>query len=234
MGEGMKSDNQIMPFIDSANIACGEHAGDDNTIRDTIRDAIKHSVKIGAHPGYADRKNFGRKEIELREDELYALIIRQVNKVKKIAEEEGGNLIHVKPHGALYNMAAKDELISKTIVAAIKEIDANIILVGLSGSILISQGKQNGLKTLSEVFADRTYQDDGSLTPRNQPNALLEDTGRVVQQVIQIIKEQTVTTISGKIIPVVAETICIHGDGKNAEKFAKAIYEKVTGMRAGR
>ena len=225
MGEGMGSDKLIMPFIQSANIACGAHAGNDDMIRETIRLAIQYGVSIGAHPGFADKMNFGRKNMDLPEAELYQLIRWQIEKVKLFAGEQDMRLHHVKPHGALYNMAAKDKAIARTIVAAIKHIDAEMILIGLSGSMLIQEADQSGLKTLSEVFADRTYQDDGSLTPRSHPNALIDETEKMVGQVKQMIHSQTVTTVSGKSIKINAETICIHGDGPHAVEFAKCIAE---------
>lgn len=224
MGEGIGKDELIMPFITSANIACGYHAGDSTTMWQTVELAIKHNVAIGAHPSFHDKKNFGRIEMNLENGEVYDLVTQQLFILNEIVTGLDSKLHHVKPHGALYNMSARDATLASTIARAVKDFDASLILFGLSGSHLISEAKANGLTTASEVFADRTYQDDGSLTPRSLPNALIEDANKAVRQVLQMINEGTVTTVSGKIIPLVAETICIHGDGKHAVEFAKAIY----------
>lgn len=227
MGEGIGNDELIMPFITSANIACGYHAGDPETMWKTVELAIKHSVMIGAHPSFLDRNNFGRSEMNLDKGEVYGLVIQQLVILKEIVTGLDAKLHHVKPHGALYNMSAKDAALANCISKAVKDFDASLILFGLSGSHSISEAKAIGLATASEVFADRIYQDDGSLTPRSQPKALIEDADKAVQQVLQMIKEGTVTTVSGKTIPIVAETICIHGDGEHAVEFAKAIHESL-------
>ena len=227
MGEGIGNDELIMPFIDSANIACGYHAGDAETIWQTIELAVKHKVAVGAHLSFLDRKNFGRSEMNLDKEEVYELLTQQLIIISEIAAEFDTKLRHVKPHGALYNMSACDAVLANTIAKAIKDFDGNLILFGLSGSFSISEAKAMGLKTASEVFADRTYQDDGTLTPRSQPNALLEETDKVITHVLQMIKQGTVTTVSGKTIPIIAETICIHGDGKQAVEFAKNIYNAI-------
>ena len=220
-------DELIMPFISSANIACGYHTGDSETMWQTVETAIKHNVFIGAHPSFFDRKNFGRTEMNLDPQEVYELVSQQLIILDEIASGLNAKLNHVKPHGALYNMSAKDAVLAKIIAKAVKDFDASLILFGLSGSHSISEAKGIGVQTANEVFADRTYQDDGSLTPRSQSNALIENTDKAVQQVLQMIKEGTVTTVSGKIIPIVAETMCIHGDGKHAVEFAKAIHTAI-------
>lgn len=225
MGEGIGNDEAIMPYITSANISCGFHAGNGDTIRQSIALALRHNVRIGAHPSFRDKENFGRKEMHLDQDKLYAIVLEQLIKMDLIAKEKGAKLYHVKPHGALYNMAAKDAGIAGTIALAIKDFNEDLVLYGLSNSCLISEGKALGLQTANEVFADRTYQEDGSLTPRSHHNALIEDEEQCVQQVMQMIKQGTVTTTSGKIIPIAADTICIHGDGKHAVSFAKKIHE---------
>jgi 5-oxoprolinase (ATP-hydrolysing) subunit A len=227
MGEGIGDDAALMPYITSANVACGFHAGNGDTIRNTISLALKHAVHIGAHPSFRDKENFGRAEMQLPLDKLYAIVIEQLIKMDLIAKEKGASLHHVKPHGALYNMAAREAKLARVIAQTIKDFRDDLILYGLSGSYLISEAKAMGLQTKSEVFADRTYQDDGSLTPRSKTNALIEDEAQCVQQVLQMVQEGVITTVSGKVIPIVAETICIHGDGKNAVQFAKAIHEAV-------
>jgi UPF0271 protein len=225
MGEGIGNDELLMPFISSANIACGYHAGDATTIKQTIALCVKYNVSIGVHPSFYDRESFGRMEMNLPADDLYDLIMQQLKIFKEAADSLDQNIAHVKPHGALYIMSAKNAGMANVIAKAVRDFDSSLVLFGLSGSHSISEAKTIGLKTASEVFADRTYQDDGGLTPRSQPNALIEDADQAVQQVLQMIKEGTVTTLAEKIIPVVAETICIHGDGKHATVFAKRIYE---------
>lgn len=227
MGEGVGNDELIMPFIHSANIACGYHAGDAATMQQTVELCLKYKVAIGAHPSFFDRENFGRTEMKLEQEEIYDLISQQLFILNETVAGFDTKLLHVKPHGALYNMSAKDSLLAKTIARAVKDFDASLIVVGLSGSYSVSEAKALGLKSANEVFADRSYQDDGSLTPRSQSNAIIDDTEKVVQQVVQMINEGTVTTISGKKIPIVAETICIHGDGKRAVDFAKAIHNAI-------
>ena len=227
MGEGIGNDELIMQFINAANIACGYHAGDSTTIWQTVELAITHKVAIGAHVSFFDKENFGRNEMQLSSDEVYELVSQQLFILNEITTELGAIINHVKPHGALYNMSAKDAALAKFIAEAVKDFNSNLILVGLSGSYSISEAKKIGLKTANEVFADRTYQDDGTLTPRSQPNALIEDVDKAVKQVLQMTNEETVTTISGKTIPIIAETICIHGDGKHAVEFAKAIHGAV-------
>ncbi len=229
MGEGIGNDELIMPFITSANIACGYHAGNPETMWQTVQLAIKHNVSIGAHPSFLDRNNFGRSEINLAKEEVYELITQQLIILKEVVTGLDAKLNHVKPHGSLYNMSARDQLLANCIARAIKDFDSSLVLFGLSGSHSISEAKAIGLNTMSEVFADRTYQDDGSLTPRSEPGALIDDTNKVVQQVLQMIKDGTVTTVSEKKIPIMAETICIHGDGEHAVDFAKAIHKSVMG-----
>ncbi|HYV94193.1 MAG TPA: 5-oxoprolinase subunit PxpA [Chitinophagales bacterium] len=227
MGEGVNTDAQLMPLISSASIACGYHAGDADTMKKTVELALMHHVAIGAHPGFADKEFFGRRELKLSTDEVYDLIAGQISALKKITDSFQAKLHHVKPHGALYNIAARDASLARTIALAVQDVDKNLMLYGLSGSYLISEGEAIRLKTASEVFADRTYGDDGSLTPRSQPNALIEDELQCAAQVLQMITQQTVTSINGHTVPIVAQTICIHGDGKHAVAFAHTIYQSL-------
>lgn len=229
----MGCDTELMDFVSSVNVACGFHAGDASTIRKTIETAVKKGVAIGAHPSFPDLQGFGRREMKLSSQEIFDIVLYQVSALKGICEAFGAKLHHVKPHGALYNSAAKDAKMSRSIAEAVKTIDENLTLYGLSGSFLISEAEKLGLKTASEVFADRTYQTDGSLTPRDQPNALIKDTEIAVEQVLQMIRHQTVTTTNGKIIPIKVETICIHGDGENALEFARIINQKLTENKIG-
>lgn len=227
MGEGAGTDEVIMPFINAANIACGYHAGDTATMWQTMQLAIQYKVAVGAHISFFDKENFGRSEIQLSNDEVYELVSQQLIILNEITTALDAKINHVKPHGALYNMSAKDGILATVIAKAVKDFDGNLILVGLSGSHSISEAKKVGLKTASEVFADRTYQDDGTLTPRSLTNALIDTEEKVIKQVLQMIKQGSVTTVTGKTIPIIAETICIHGDGKHAVEFAKVIYEAI-------
>lgn len=227
LGEGFGNDEAIMPFISSANIACGYHAGNEEIIKQTVGLAIKNKVAIGAHPSFFDKENFGRTEKNLATDEIYDLVILQLRTIDKITKERKIKLHHVKPHGALYNMSAKDPQIAKAIAQAVKDFDDDLILFGLSGSHSIKEAKAIDLKTANEVFADRTYQDDGSLTSRSQANALLEDVDKSVQQALQMIKEKTATSVNGKKISIIADTICLHGDGKNVVGFAGKIFQSL-------
>lgn len=228
MGEGMPYDSALMPYISSANIACGYHAGDEDTMKRTIELALQHNVAIGAHPGFADKENFGRKDMFLKTEKYRELIIEQLSSIKKITDAFGVKLHHVKPHGALYNMASADKMLAAVIAKAIKEFDETLILYGLSGSHLIEEAKMNQLKTASEVFADRTYRDDGKLTVRNHPNALIRDAKTAVHQVLQMMKEKTVTSVNKKTVPIIAETVCIHSDGPHPVEFAKLIHQTIS------
>jgi UPF0271 protein len=225
LGEGINTDAQIIPLISSANIACGFHAGDERMMRSTIELCIRHDVAIGAHPSWPDRENFGRTEMQSSTSELYDCVSEQMNTLQKIAQTMGTKLHHVKPHGALYNQSAKDKTIACTIAKAVNNFDSSLVLFGLSGSHSIEEGELLHLKTAQEVFADRTYQNDGSLTPRSQFNAMIENKNIAVHQVLQMINQGVVTTITGKRIKIKADTICLHGDGKHAYQFCKLIHQ---------
>jgi len=227
MGEGCGNDAELMDFVSSVNIACGFHAGDAATMLKTVKTAIEKGVAIGAHPGYDDRENFGRVSMSLPPDEVHDIVVEQITALREICEAVGGKLRHVKPHGALYNQAAKDPELATAIATAVKAVDENLILFGLSGSIMMDETEKCGLSPASEVFADRTYRSDGSLTPRSEPDALIKNADLAVAQVLQMIKKQTVTATDGKTIPIVADTICIHGDGENALEFARTIRRKL-------
>jgi len=227
MGEGMPYDADIMPYISSVNIACGYHAGNDEIMKRTVEFALQNNVAIGAHPGFADKENFGRKEIYMLRRNYYELIIEQLAILKKITGSFSVAIHHVKPHGALYNMAARDKTLAAIIAQAVKDFDDKLILYGLSGSESINEAKALNLQSANEVFADRTYQDDGNLTPRSQTNALIEDENASIQQVLQMITQKTVNSVNNKTVPIIAETICIHGDGEHAVEFAKLIHQNL-------
>ena len=228
MGEGCGNDDELMNYISSANIACGFHAGDAATMRKTVDAAIEKGVAIGAHPGYADRDNFGRTEMQLPPKKVIALVAEQIARLNEITVAAGGRLSHVKPHGALYNRSARDPELAAAIAQAVFEFDPGLILFGLSESVSISEAAKIGLRTASEVFADRTYQNDGSLTPRSEPNALIRDTGASIGQVLDMIKYGRVRSTDAIMVPIAAETVCIHGDGEHAVAFAKAISKSLT------
>ncbi len=224
LGEGFPNDAHLMPFISSANIACGAHAGDSQLMQSTVELALLHGVGIGAHPGYEDRYHFGRIEQNLSSTALYDLITSQVHRLKKISEESGGKLQHVKPHGALYNQSARSPEIASVIAAAVKDVDNRLYLFGLSGSCSIAAAREAGLSTYEEVFADRRYDDSGQLISRTHPEALIKNQEDTCRQVLQMVTEKSVTSLSGKVIPIVAETICIHGDAAGAAELAKHLY----------
>lgn len=230
MGEGIGTDELIMPYISSANIACGGHAGDESIMQQTILLAKKYQVAVGAHPSYPDRKNFGRIEMHLSEDEIYKEVFQQIQLLRNIASEEGVQLHHVKPHGALYNTAAKNVAVSNAVVHAILDIDPTLKVYGLPLSTFESVCKKNKLQFVGEGFADRTYMEDGSLTPRTSPHAMITDTATSIDQVINMALKQEVKTSPGKWIKMPVKTICIHGDGEHAVLFAKSIHEALKQM----
>jgi len=227
VAEGVGNEAELMPWITSANIACGYHAGDEELMKRTIDLCMKHYVAIGAHPSFPDRANFGRTNMNLPAEQVYQIVSEQLQILGKIAKHFGKHIHHVKPHGALYNMAAKDATLANAIARAVKDFDAQVIFYGLSQSVMIEGAKKLNLKTANEVFADRTYQPDGSLTARTQPKALITDEGQAILQAIRLAKGNKITTVSGQEISLKADTICLHGDGSHAVGFAKAIHQQL-------
>lgn len=219
----MGNDTALMELISSANIACGFHAGDASIMRKTAKLAIEKNVAIGAHPAFPDLQGFGRRNMQLSPQEVYDICVYQIGAMFGTVRALGGKLHHVKPHGALYNMAAKDATLAKAIAEATKAIHPDLILYGLSGSHLITEAENIGLQTASEVFADRTYQNDGNLTPRTQANAMIESTQEAINQVIMMIEKQCVISTEGKEVSLKADTVCIHGDGTHAVEFAREL-----------
>jgi UPF0271 protein len=226
LGEGAGQDTALMSLITSANIACGAHAGDEATMRATVALAQRHGVAIGAHPGFADREHFGRRELRLPLAELVALVRDQLEALRALAPVR-----HVKPHGALYNLAARDAGVARAMAETIRSVDPRLLLVGLAGSALLHAGRVAGLRVASEVFADRTYQPDGSLTPRSQAGALVADEQAAVSQVLLMVQQGRVCATDGTEIPVQADTVCVHGDGPHAVAFARRLRAELT--RAG-
>lgn len=222
------SDEEILKYVTSVNIACGFHAGDPSVMKKTVKSALLNNVSIGAHPGLPDLNGFGRRNISITPTEAYDMVVYQIGSLYGFIRTEGATMQHVKPHGALYNMAAKDENLAKAIAQAIYDINPDLILFGLAGSESIKQGNLIGLKTVSEVFADRTYQSDGSLTPRNQSDAMITDEKESIERVVRMIKNKKVRCQQGHDIDIKAETICIHGDGIKALNFASEIKSFLT------
>jgi 5-oxoprolinase (ATP-hydrolysing) subunit A len=219
------SDEAIMPWITSANIACGFHAGSPEAIASTIRLALQHGAGIGAHPGYPDRTGFGRKSMNLDRPSLEALLTYQIGAVKCMAEIQGGKLRHVKPHGALYNDAAVNQETAEIIAGIIHRIDSSLILYGLSGSEMSRAAERIDLPFASEVFADRAYSDDGTLVSRNIPGAVLHDTEQVIDRAIRMVMRHEVKTLTGKVISLKTDTICIHGDNPAAPELARNLAQ---------
>ena len=228
LGEGCGNDAELMRFISSANVACGFHAGDESTMRRTAELAVENGVAIGAHPGYRDRENFGRTPMSLPTSEVSEIVREQIIAMKNICDSLGVRLHHVKPHGAMYNQAARDKRLAAAIAETVASVDEKLVLYGLSKSFLITEAEAIGLRTASEVFADRTYQPDGTLTPRTESNALITDDLKSVEQAMRMVNEGSVVSTTGESVPIIADTICLHGDGENAVEFAKAIREALS------
>ncbi len=220
-------DEEVARYISSANIACGFHASDPSVMKRTVCMAKDNHVAIGAHPGYPDLQGFGRRNMAVSPDDLKNMVQYQIGALNAFCRAMNVPLKHVKPHGAMYNMAAKDEKLANAIAEAVMEVNPELILLGLSGSFLIATADRVGLKTASEVFADRAYQSDGSLVPRSMEGAVICDEEAVVRRSIRMVKEGAVTSIDGKDIPIKADSICLHGDGENAVLFAKMIREEL-------
>ncbi len=218
------NDAKIMPFVTSCNIACGFHGGDPKTIRSTIELAIKNNVNIGAHPSYFDLGGFGRRKIALDSDELESIILYQVSALKGITESYGKKLHHVKPHGALYNMASVDDKIAEVIVLAIKKIDSNLKLYGPSKMNWKNISEKNNIKYISEVFSDRNYNENLTLVDRNKENSMIADVNTSINHLSRMLNDGKVKTINGRLVDIDAETICIHGDQPNALLFAQTIF----------
>src|SRR5476649_1816960 len=202
----MPNDELLLNYISSASIACGFHAGDPAVMQNTVAAAIKKGVAIGAHPGLPDLQGFGRREMQISPKETYQMVLYQIGALYAFVKAAGGRLNHVKAHGALYNMAGRDPALAKAIVDAVHDFDPGLILFALANSEMVVAAKKTGLAYASEVFADRTYQDDGSLTPRTHPDALITDDGQSLNQVLMMVKNQQVVSVNKKVIPLTADT----------------------------
>lgn len=228
LGEGAPDDAELLALVTSANIACGWHAGDARLMQATVRAALARGVAIGAHPSFPDRANFGRSEMQRPPDQVKADVIDQVGALAALVRAEGGRLNHVKPHGALYNQAARDPALADAIAEAVKAVDPMLALYGLAGSELLRAAARAGLRPVAEVFADRGYRADGSLVPRSQPGALIDDPAEAVARTLRMVREGVVQAVSGETVPLQAQTVCLHGDGPHALAFARALRTALT------
>lgn len=223
----MGNDLAILDHVTSANIACGFHAGDPLTMRGVVRAALAKGVKVGAHPGFPDLVGFGRRNLQVSPDEAYAIVVYQVGALAGFAAASGGRLNHVKAHGALYNMAARDRALAEAIARAVHDVDPGLVMFGLAGSEMIGAAERLGLRCAAEVFGDRTYQDDGSLSPRSLPDAMIEDAEVAAAQVKRMAVEGKVRSSRGNDVAVQADTLCVHGDQPGALAFVKRIRQEL-------
>ncbi len=221
-------DEEVIKFISSANIACGFHASDPLVMEKTVALAKENGVKVGAHPGFPDLAGFGRRNINVSPAELKAMVMYQVGALAAFCKAKGVKMNHVKPHGAMYNMAAKDIKLALAIAEGIAQVDDSLILLGLSGSQLLKAAQEVGLKSAAEVFADRAYEEDGSLAARTKAGAVIADENEVIERVIKMIKLGKVQTITGKEIEIKPDSICVHGDNPKALNFVKLIRQRLT------
>ena len=232
LGEGM-DDGPILPFLTSANVACGLHAGGPVTMDRTVAQALARGVRIGAHPGYPDRENFGRTAMDLPLEEVRALVLYQLGALDAFVRARGGRLSHVKAHGALYNRAAKDLPLARAIAEAVRAYRGDLVLVGLAGSAQLSEARALGLRAVGEAFADRRYLPDGSLMPRSEPGSVLGQAAEAAEQALRIAKEGFVVAADGSRVRVDAETLCLHGDTVGAVEMARAVRERLESAGVG-
>jgi len=218
-------ETRVMPFLTSVNVACGFHAGTADTMRKTIRSARTHGLAIGAHPGFLDREGFGRRAMHLTPSEVETLVAYQVGALSGLAALEGARLTHVKPHGALYNLAAQDSALADAIVRAVAAVDRRLVLVALAGSVCVTSARALGLTVAEEAFADRAYSQSGTLMPRDLPGAVISDAHEALDRAIRLVQEGTLPAFDGSTIRVHADTICLHGDTPNAEVLARTLRE---------
>jgi len=219
----MGHDTEIMPYVTSANIACGYHAGDAGVMRETVACAREHGVAIGAHPGLPDLQGFGRRAMQITEQQAYDIVVAQIGTLAGVAASQGVRLNHVKAHGMLYNMAVKDRALARGIARAVHDVDKSLVFFGLAGSHMLEEAEALGLTAAGEVFGDRSYQPDGSLTPRNKPGAMITEVNQSIEQVLGMVKQSQVIAQDGTHVTVKADTLCLHGDQADAVDFAIAI-----------
>lgn len=226
LGEGGLFDEDILALISTANIACGGHTGDEISMRSAVQAAKRHGVKIGAHPSFVDRENFGRSTMHPPLDELYQQLKKQIQDLTNIAYSENMQLSHIKPHGALYNQAAQDMVLAEVLVKVVKDCDSSLRLMGLAQSPLIKYAQSQGISTIEEAFSDRRYHLNGSLVSRKNPLGCITDVHQVAQQCIALVKHQTITSIEGPTFSLNAKSICVHGDGEHALNFIHQIRQQ--------
>jgi 5-oxoprolinase (ATP-hydrolysing) subunit A len=227
LGEGSGHDEELFELISSANIATGFHAGDSDSMHAAITTAKKHGVSVGAHPSFFDRENFGRKELKISTPEIFDAVAYQLGVFQAIASAVGVQPNHVKPHGALYNMAVRDQELADTIARAIESVDPQLILFAPDKSELARAGDAHGLQIAREIFADRNYLNDGWLVPRTRPDALLRDPNEAAQRVLRMLREGKVRSVEGRDVDVRGETICVHGDTPGAVEFARELRSQL-------
>ena len=221
------NDAALLPFITSANVACGFHAGDPAVMKATVRAALQHRVAIGAHPGLPDLAGFGRRNLDISPAEAFDMTVYQLGALQAVARAEGGRLHHLKPHGALYNMAATNAALAEALAEAVYKVQPELVFYGLAGSELTKAGEKLGLRTAHEVFADRTYQANGTLTPRRRPDALLTDADAAIAQVLRMVQSGVVRTQQGADVAIRADTVCLHGDGTHALELAQRLNQEL-------
>jgi UPF0271 protein len=223
LGEGVGDDAAILPFISSASIACGFHAGSPELMRETVNLCGEHGVAIGAHPSFADRENFGRTAHSISPGDAYALTLYQIGALDAFVRAAGLRLNHVKPHGAFYNQAARDGELADAIASAVRDYDPGLILYGLAGSALTHAGAMRGLQVVQEAFAERRYEADATLTPRSRADASIEHPAEAAMQVIALLRNEAITARTGELIPMRADSVCLHGDRPDAVRFAREL-----------
>jgi UPF0271 protein len=225
----MGNDEAVMDHVSSINVACGFHGGDPSVMRQTVAAALARGVAIGAHPGLPDLVGFGRRAMQITPREAYDMTVYQVGALAGVAASQGARLSHVKAHGMLYNMAVKDRELARALCRAVRDVDSDLIFYGLAGSILIEEAEAAGLRAAHEVFGDRAYQPDGTLTPRAHPGAMITDLKLSIEQVLGMARDGVVRAIDGTLVPVKADTLCIHGDQPGAPVFAQALRAALNG-----
>ena len=227
VAEGCGQDESLLSIVSSANVCCGLHAGSYQEMLTTLQLAKANNVRVGAHPGLDDKENFGRTKQDLDAESYHALVTYQLGAIQALCDLVGVSLDYVKPHGALYNQAAIDANLADVVIDAIKRFNPKLKVMGLSGGHLITSAKNHGLETISEVFADRNYEKDGSLVSRTKDNALITDTEQAVSHVLQMITQGVITSVCGAKVPVEAQSICLHGDSAHAVQFAQEIKKQL-------
>lgn len=227
IGEGFAYDAEIIKLVDSVNIACGGHAGNIALMNETVQLAKQAGIHIGAHPGYPDKEHFGRVDMDMSPDEIYDEVSRQIKTLKQICDKHNAKLHHVKPHGQLYNKAAKDKATAQAITSAIKDIDKNLIIVVLANSQFVDVVKSENMQVWQEFFVDRNYQASGELVPRSNPNAVIHNEEVAINRLIQLAETGEIPSVDGQTIQIAADTVCVHGDTPEALQYVKKIREKL-------